>query len=76
MDIIPNDNLFDLFMGNLKEIIQYGVCLLEHKSLHKAFSTAKRVASKTMATGMVSTHIYIECNVSTPNITPPTRPTP
>ena len=46
---IPNDNLLDLFMGNLKDNIKHELCILEPTSLEKAFELERRVESKNMA---------------------------
>jgi hypothetical protein len=60
----------------LKEIIQHEVHLLEPKSIEHAFSVARKVESKNMATRRVATNNYREHHVPSPNLTQPTRLTP
>jgi hypothetical protein len=55
---IPEDNLLNLFMGTLKENIQHEVHLFEPKSLEHAFSMARKVERKNMATRRVATNSY------------------
>ena len=68
--------MLDIFMGTLKEIIQHEVCLLEPKFLEHAFSVARKVENKNMATRRVATNNYRENHVPSPNFTQPTRLTP
>jgi hypothetical protein len=73
---IHEDNLLDLFMGTLKENIQYELHLFESKSLEKSFSMARKVENKDMATRRVATNNYREHHVPSPDPTQPTRLTP
>lgn len=75
---IPNDNLLDLFMGNLKDKIQHELRILEPTSLEKAFKLARRVESKNMAmtTKRFPSNAYRENNAPSSNLTKPTRLTP
>jgi hypothetical protein len=63
-------------MYTLKETIQHEMCLLEPKYLNHAFSVARKVESKNMATRRVATNNYREHHVSYLNLTLPTRLTP
>jgi len=63
-------------MDSLKENTQHEVHLLEPGSLDKAFSVAKRIEGKNMATRRVATNTYKECNFPTPRLTQPTMLTP
>ena len=60
-------------MGTLKENIQHEVCLLEPKSLEKAFSMERKVENKNMATRRVAIDNYKEHHVPSHK---PSRMTP
>ena len=73
---IPVEHRIDVFIGTLKDNIQHEVCLWEPDSLEKAFSLARKIERKIMATRTPTTHNYKDGSVSTPKIPQPTRLTP
>jgi hypothetical protein len=75
---IPDENLIDLFIGNLKDKIQHEVHLWEPKSLENAFRVERNVQSKNMAmaTRRTTPNIYRENNVTSYKTPQPTRLTP
>ena len=73
MKKILENNLLDLFMDNVKEKVNHEVRLFEPKPLDNAFSLQENLKVNYMATRRVFTNTYTEGNVSTPNITHPTR---
>jgi hypothetical protein len=75
---IPYDHLIDVFIGNLKDNIQYEVLLWEPKSLENAFKVVINVESKNMvmATRRTTPNIYRENNVPSSKTHKPTRLTP
>ena len=72
---IPNDNLLDLFMGNLKDNIQHELRILEPTSLEKAFKLARKVESRNMkmTTKRFPSNAYRENNAPSYNLPKPTR---
>jgi hypothetical protein len=62
---IPDEHLFDVFIGTLRDNIQHEVRLWEPKSLENAFRVARNVESKNMAMATIRTtpNIYRENNV-------------
>ena len=68
---IPNEHLFDVFIGNLKDNIQHEVRIWEPKSLENAFRVVKNIESKNiaMATRRTTPNIYRANNV--PSSKPP-----
>jgi hypothetical protein len=71
VDGIPDDKLLDLFIGTLKDNIQYEVHLFEPTSLEKDFMVARKVESKNlaMATGRTNSNASTENNA--PSFKPP-----
>jgi hypothetical protein len=67
------DKFLDLFMGSLKENIQYEVHLFKPKSLEHAFSMARKVESKNMATRRVISNNYRGNHDPSPNLTQPIK---
>jgi len=65
--------MLDMSMGTLKESIQHEVNLFEPKSLKCAFSLARKVESKNMATRKLVTNNYSKDHAPSPK---PTRLTP
>jgi hypothetical protein len=63
-------------MGTLNKSIQHEVHLFKPKSLEHAFSVARKVESKNMATRRMATNNYREHHAPSPNLTQPTRLTP
>jgi hypothetical protein len=75
---IPDENMIDVFIGTLKDNIQYEVFLWEPKSLENAFKVARNVESKNMAmaTRRTNPNIYRENNAPSYKTPQPTRLTP
>jgi hypothetical protein len=75
---IPDENLIDVFIGNLKDNIQHEVRLWEPKSLENAFKVERNVESKNMAmaTRRTNPNIYREKNAPSSKTPQPTRLTP
>ena len=65
-----------MFIGNLKDNIQYEVCLWKPDSLEKAFGLARKMESKIMETRKPTTHNYKDGSVATPSLPQPIRLTP
>ena len=57
-----------MFIGTLKDNIQYEVHVWEPDSLEKAFRLARKIECKIMATKNPTTHIYKDGSVSTPRL--------
>ena len=78
VDGIPNNKLFDLFIGALNDNIQLEVCLFKPTSLEKAFMVARKVENKNiaMATGRTTSNTYRDNNVPSSIPPQPTRFTP
>ena len=73
---IPEEHRIDVFIWNLKDIIQHEVRIWEPDSLEKAFRLARKIEYKIMVTRKPTTHIYKDVSVSTPRIPQSTRFTP
>ena len=75
MDGIPDDKLLDLFIGTLKDNIQHEVHLFEPTTSEKAFTVARKVESKNLATTtrMTTPNTSKENNVPSSNPPQPTR---
>ena len=73
---ISEENLIDVFIGNLKDNIQHEVCLWEPDSLEKAFRLERKIERKIMATRNPTTHNYKDGSVVSPSLPQPTRVTP
>jgi len=73
---IPKEHRIDVFLGNLKDNIQYEVHLWEPDSLEKAFRLARKFESKIMATRKPTTHNYKYGSVVAPSFPQPTSLTP
>jgi len=73
---IPEEHNIDIFIGTLKDNIQYEVRLWEPDSLEKALKLARKFESKIMATRYPATHNYKYGCVVAPSLPHPTRLTP
>lgn len=69
MNDIPEDRLFDLFIGTLKDNIQHEVRLFEPTSLEMAFRMARKAESKNMVmtTKRFPSNAYRENNAPSSN---------
>ena len=70
---IPEEHMIDVFIGTLKDNIQYEVRVWEFDSLEKAFRLARKIECKIMATRKPTTHIYKDGSAATPRLLQPTR---
>ena len=66
----------DVFIGTLKDNIQYEVCVWEPNSLEKAFRLERKIERKIMEKRKPTTHNYKDGIFSTPRLPQPTRLTP
>ena len=73
---IPEEDMIDVFIGNLKDNIQHEVHVWEPDSLEKAFRLERKFEYKIMATRKPATHIYKYGSIATPRLPQPTRLTP
>ena len=73
---ILEEHMINVFMGNLKDSIQHEVHLWEPNSLEKAFSLARKMERKIMATRKPTTHNYKDGSIVAPSILQPIRLTP
>ena len=64
---IPEEHKIDVFIESLKDNIQHEVQLWEPNSLDKAFSLARKMESKIMATRKPTTHNYKDGSVVAPS---------
>eukprot|EP00253_Pinus_taeda_P032873 PITA_32873 len=70
---ILEKQMVDVFIGTLKDNIQYEVFLWEPDSLEKAFRLARKIERKIMETRNPTTHDYNYGSVFSPNLPQPTR---
>ena len=70
---IPEEHRIDVFIGNLKDNIQYEVLLWEPESLEKVFKVARKVERKIMEKRKSTTHNYKYGSVVAPIPLQPTR---
>eukprot|EP00253_Pinus_taeda_P020057 PITA_20057 len=73
---IPEEHKIDVFIESLKDNIQHDVRLWEPDSLEKAFTLARKMESKIMATRKHTTHIYKDRSVAATSLPQPIRLTP
>ena len=65
--------MIDAFICTLNYNIQHEVHLWEPDSLEKAFTQARKIECKIMATKKPTTHIYKDESGATPRLPQPTR---
>eukprot|EP00253_Pinus_taeda_P035556 PITA_35556 len=73
---IREGHRIDVFIGSLKDNIQHDVLLWEPDSLEKAFTLARKMERKIMATRKHTTHIYKDRIVVAASLSQPIRLTP
>ena len=73
---IPEEHRIDVFIGTLKDNIQYEIRLWELDTLEKAFRLARKFERKIMETKKPTTHNYKYGSVTTPRLPQIARLTP